>query len=112
MRGDSGNSLTGLYICSAIAIVMLVLKLSVIDTWSWWLSHTYRLPISRRERMGTKPRFLNPTNSTLTTWRPCYFSVSPATTWFVGSTAVRYPTGSGFSQVRMRYSPCSGFLAG
>jgi len=36
MRGDSGISLTGLYICSVIAIVMLVLKLSVIDTWSWW----------------------------------------------------------------------------
>ena len=36
MRGNSGISLTGLYICSVIAIVMLVLKLSVIDTWSWW----------------------------------------------------------------------------
>ena len=36
MRGESGISLTGLYVCGAIALVMLVLKLSVIDTWSWW----------------------------------------------------------------------------
>ena len=36
MRGESGVSLTGLYVCGAIAFVMLVLKLSVIDTWSWW----------------------------------------------------------------------------
>ncbi len=36
MRGDSGISLTGLYVCGVIAVVMLVLKLSVIDTWSWW----------------------------------------------------------------------------
>ena len=36
MRGESGISLTGLYVCGAIAFVMLVLKLSVIDTWSWW----------------------------------------------------------------------------
>ncbi len=36
MRGESGISLTGLYICGAITFVMLVLKLSVIDTWSWW----------------------------------------------------------------------------
>ena len=36
MRGESGISLTGLYFCGAIAFVMLVLKLSVIDTWSWW----------------------------------------------------------------------------
>ena len=36
MRGESGISLTGLYICGAISLVMLVLKLSVIDTWSWW----------------------------------------------------------------------------
>ena len=36
MRGESGISLTGLYICGAISYVMLVLKLSVIDTWSWW----------------------------------------------------------------------------
>jgi len=28
--------LTGLYICIAIAFVILVLKLSVIDSWSWW----------------------------------------------------------------------------
>jgi hypothetical protein len=36
MRGESGISLTGLYICGAISFIMLVLKLSVIDTWSWW----------------------------------------------------------------------------
>ena len=36
MRGESGISLTGLYVCGAIAFVMLVLKISVIDTWSWW----------------------------------------------------------------------------
>jgi len=36
MRRKSGVSLTGLYICGTIAVVMLVLKLSVIDTWSWW----------------------------------------------------------------------------
>jgi len=36
MRGESGISLTGLYICGAIAFVMLVLKLSIIDAWSWW----------------------------------------------------------------------------
>ena len=36
MRGESGISFTGLYICGAISFVMLVLKLSVIDTWSWW----------------------------------------------------------------------------
>ena len=36
MRGESGISLTGLYVCAAIAFLMLVLKLSVIDTWSWW----------------------------------------------------------------------------
>jgi len=36
MRGESGISLTGLYVCGAITFVMLVLKLSVIDTWSWW----------------------------------------------------------------------------
>jgi hypothetical protein len=36
MRGESGISLTGLYVCGAITLVMLVLKLSVIDTWSWW----------------------------------------------------------------------------
>ena len=36
MRGENGIGLTGLYMCGAIAFVMLVLKLSVIDTWSWW----------------------------------------------------------------------------
>ena len=36
MRGESGISLTGPYVCGAITFVMLVLKLSVIDTWSWW----------------------------------------------------------------------------
>ena len=36
MRGESGISLTGLYICGAISFVMLVLKLSVMDAWSWW----------------------------------------------------------------------------
>ena len=36
MRGESGISFTGLYIGGAISFVMLVLKLSVIDTWSWW----------------------------------------------------------------------------
>jgi hypothetical protein len=36
MRGESGISLAGLYVCGAITLVMLVLKLSVIDTWSWW----------------------------------------------------------------------------
>ena len=36
MRGESGISLAGLYICGAISFVMLVLKLSVIDNWSWW----------------------------------------------------------------------------
>ena len=36
MRGESGISLTGLYICGAISFVMLVLKLSAIDNWSWW----------------------------------------------------------------------------
>ena len=36
MRGESGISFTGLYIGGAISFVMLVLKLSVIDAWSWW----------------------------------------------------------------------------
>ena len=36
MRGESGISLTGLYVCGAVTLVMLVLKLSVIDIWSWW----------------------------------------------------------------------------
>ena len=43
MQGEGGINFTGLYICSAIAFVMLVLKLSVIDTWSWW---RVLLPIS------------------------------------------------------------------
>ena len=33
MRGESGITFTGLYICGAIA---LILKPSVTDTWSWW----------------------------------------------------------------------------
>ena len=36
MRGESGISFTALYICGVISLVMLVLKLSVMDTWSWW----------------------------------------------------------------------------
>ena len=36
MRGESGISLTGLCMCGAMSFVMLALKLSVIDTWSWW----------------------------------------------------------------------------
>ncbi|MCY4426258.1 MAG: hypothetical protein OXC05_04410 [Halieaceae bacterium] len=36
MRGENGISLTGLYVFGAIAFAMLVLKLSVMDTWSWW----------------------------------------------------------------------------
>jgi len=36
VRGESGISLTGLYVCGAMAFVMLVLKLSLIDSWSWW----------------------------------------------------------------------------
>ncbi len=36
MRGESGISLTGFYLCGAISFVMLVLKLSAIDNWSWW----------------------------------------------------------------------------
>ncbi len=36
MRGESGINFTGLTICSTIAFVMLVLKLSVIDSGSWW----------------------------------------------------------------------------
>ena len=36
MRGESGISFTGLYICGVISLVTLVLKLSVIETWSWW----------------------------------------------------------------------------
>jgi len=34
VRGESGVNLRGLYDCGAIAFVMLVLKHSVIDTWS------------------------------------------------------------------------------
>ena len=104
MRGESGISLTGLYVCAAIAFFMLVLKLSVIDTWSWWrvllplglfvgfnvtnivvafiyLSFAH---IPERDPMGTKPKFLNRTQSTLITSRRCYSSLSSATTWFVG----------------------------
>ena len=36
MRGESGISFTGLYICGVISLVMPVLKLSVMDAWSWW----------------------------------------------------------------------------
>jgi len=36
MRGESGISFTGLYICGVISLVMLVLKLSVMESWSWW----------------------------------------------------------------------------
>ena len=36
MRGESGISFTGLYICGVISLVTLALKLSVIDAWSWW----------------------------------------------------------------------------
>ena len=36
MRGESGISFTGLYICGVISLVMLILKLSVMDAWSWW----------------------------------------------------------------------------
>ncbi len=36
MRGESGISLTALYVCGAIAFVILMLKTTVIDTWSWW----------------------------------------------------------------------------
>ena len=36
MQGESGVSFTGLYICGVISLVMLVLKLSVMDAWSWW----------------------------------------------------------------------------
>jgi len=36
VRGESGISFTGLYICGVISLVMLVLKLSVMDAWSWW----------------------------------------------------------------------------
>jgi len=36
MHDESDINLNGLYICAVISFVMLVLKLSVIDTWSWW----------------------------------------------------------------------------
>jgi len=36
VRGESGISFTGLYICGVISLVMLILKLSVMDAWSWW----------------------------------------------------------------------------
>jgi len=36
VRGESGISFTGLYICGVISLVTLALKLSVIDAWSWW----------------------------------------------------------------------------
>ena len=36
MRGESGISFTGLYLCGFITVFMLVLKLSVIESWSWW----------------------------------------------------------------------------
>ena len=36
MRDESGISFTGLYICGVISLVMLVLKLSVMESWSWW----------------------------------------------------------------------------
>jgi hypothetical protein len=36
MRGENGISFTGLYLCGVISFVMLVLKLSVMDAWSWW----------------------------------------------------------------------------
>ena len=36
MRGGSGISFTGLYLCGAISFVMLALKLSVLEAWSWW----------------------------------------------------------------------------
>jgi len=36
MRGESGISFTALYICGVISLVMLVLKFSGMDAWSWW----------------------------------------------------------------------------
>ena len=36
MQGESGISFTGLYICGVISLVMLVLRLTVMDAWSWW----------------------------------------------------------------------------
>ena len=130
MRGESGISFTGLYLCGAITFVMLVLKLSVIDTWSWWrvilplglfvgfnVTHIVvafiysRLPISPRDQRGTKLTFLNRTRLTFITSRPCYSSLCSATTWFVGLRVARHPTGSGFFRVRLERSRCSDLLA-
>ncbi len=36
MRGETGVNFTGLYLCGAMSFVILVLKLSVMETWSWW----------------------------------------------------------------------------
>ena len=36
MRGESDISLMGLYVGGAISFVMLVLKLSIFEPWSWW----------------------------------------------------------------------------
>ena len=36
MHGERAINLNGLYICVAIRFFMLILKLSVIDAWSWW----------------------------------------------------------------------------
>ena len=36
MHGERAINLNGLYICVAISFFMLILKLSVIDGWSWW----------------------------------------------------------------------------
>lgn len=51
MRGDSGVSLLGLYVCSAIAFVVLDLKLRVVDSWiprqlSRHLTRHGRIPFS------------------------------------------------------------------
>jgi hypothetical protein len=130
MRGESGISLTGLYLCGTLAFVMPVLKRSVIDTWSWWrvllplglivgftvtnimIAFIYiHLPISRRDPMGTKSMFLNRTQSTcITSWR-CYSSLCLATTWFVGLRVAGHRTGSGFSRAKVKCSSCSEALA-
>ncbi len=62
-------------------------------------------------QMGTKPTCLNPTNSTLTTWPPWYFSLCSVTTSFVGLTVVTHPTGFGFSRASVKRSPYPEFLA-
>ena len=36
MHGERAVNLNGLDICFAISFFMLILKLSVIDAWSWW----------------------------------------------------------------------------